>query len=55
VELEFREGEAGGFEKCAELAGFIVELRGVGEVLELASTTEAEVRAGWAGGLGVED
>ena len=45
VELEFGEGEAGGGEQGAEAGGLCGELRGVGEVLELASAAGAEVRA----------
>jgi len=54
VELEFGESEAGGFEQRVKLSGFIAELRGVGEVLKLASAAGAEVRAGWERGLGFE-
>jgi hypothetical protein len=46
VELKRGQREASGFEARAELSGFIAELRRVGEVLKLASTTGTEVRAG---------
>jgi hypothetical protein len=49
VELNLREREAGCVEGCAELLGFLAELRGVREVLKLATAARAEVWAGWNG------
>lgn len=49
VELECGEGEAGGGEQGAQAGGLGGELRGVGEVLELASAAGAEVGTGGDG------
>jgi hypothetical protein len=45
MQLEFRQGHASRFQTRAELFCFESKLRGVSEVLELASTAWAEVRA----------
>jgi hypothetical protein len=44
VNLQVGRGEVGGFQTGAELFCFEGKLRGVSDVLELASSTEAEVR-----------
>jgi hypothetical protein len=49
VKLELGKLEAGGGEERAKAGGFGGELRGVGEVLELASAARAEVGAGGHG------
>jgi hypothetical protein len=49
VDLKFGQRDAGCFEQPAKLSGFVAELGGVGEVLELASAAGAEVRAGGIG------
>lgn len=47
--MQLERGQREAAEDGAELRGLAFELRGVGEVLQLASTAEAEVRAGRSG------
>jgi hypothetical protein len=56
MELQLGQREPGGREQRAQARGFELELRRVGEVLELASAAGAEVRARRRGaaGFGIE-
>ena len=49
VDLQLGQRELGSVQVHAELGGLFVELRGVGEVLELTSAAGAEVRTGRCG------